>query len=86
MEVRCQCNAVSFQTPTPSPLALYVCHCTRCRLGSGSAFGMSAIFPKFSLPTGAGESLSCYAFVVFPPFCSCEIQTGHGLTGVCGYL
>lgn len=73
MEVRCQCNAVSFQTPTPSPLALYVCHCARCRLRSGSAFGMSAIFPKFSLPAGAGESLSCYALVVIPSFHACEI-------------
>lgn len=79
MEVRCQCNAVSFQTPTPSPLALYICHCTQCRLASASAFGMSAIYPKFSLPAGAGEALSCYALVVFPfPSCSCEFRTCDG--------
>lgn len=84
MEVRCQCNAVSFQTPTPSPLALYICHCTQCRLASASAFGMSAIYPKFSLPTGAGEALSCYALVVFPfPSCSCEFRTCDRWLTVC---
>ena len=59
MDVRCQCNGVHFQTPSPKPLALYICHCGQCRLASGSAFGTSAIFPKFALPTD--QTLACYA-------------------------
>lgn len=59
MEVRCQCHSVQFTTPTPKPLALYVCHCGQCRLQTGSAFGTSAIFPKFPLP--AEQTLACYA-------------------------
>ncbi|KAK4235964.1 Mss4-like protein [Achaetomium macrosporum] len=49
MEVTCQCRAISFTTPTPQPLAVYVCHCTECRKQSASAFGTSAIFPARGL-------------------------------------
>lgn len=49
MQARCQCNTIRFTTPINTPLALYHCHCTQCRLQSGSAFGTSAIFPYFSL-------------------------------------
>lgn len=59
MDVRCQCHSVQFTTPIPKPLALYVCHCGQCRLQTGSAFGTSAIFPKFSLP--GDQTLACYA-------------------------
>ncbi|PKS09881.1 hypothetical protein jhhlp_004504 [Lomentospora prolificans] len=60
MNVSCQCRSVNFQTPTPQPLALYICHCSACRTQTGSAFGTSAIFPKFSLP--ADEKLAVYAY------------------------
>ncbi|KAH7321371.1 Mss4-like protein [Stachybotrys elegans] len=59
MEARCQCGSVRFTTPLPQPLALYVCHCSECRRQTGSAFGASAIFPRFSLPESA--MLSCYS-------------------------
>ncbi|KAI0150898.1 Mss4-like protein [Pestalotiopsis sp. NC0098] len=59
MEAHCQCGAVSFKTPMPKPLALYICHCAECRRQTSSAFGTSAIFPRFPLP--ASEELSCYS-------------------------
>ncbi|KAI0532747.1 glutathione-dependent formaldehyde-activating [Xylaria digitata] len=58
MEAQCQCGAVRFTTPLPKPLALYICHCAECRRQSSSAFGTSAIFPRFELPKT--ELLSCY--------------------------
>ncbi|GAB1310201.1 Glutathione-dependent formaldehyde-activating enzyme [Madurella fahalii] len=58
MEASCQCGAVNFKTPTPKPLALYICHCHDCQLQTSSAFGTSAIFPRFPLPDA--ELLSCY--------------------------
>ncbi|KAI0474666.1 glutathione-dependent formaldehyde-activating [Xylaria cf. heliscus] len=58
MEARCECGAVQFKTPLPRPLALYICHCAECRRQSSSAFGTSAIFPRFPLPKA--ELLSCY--------------------------
>ncbi|KFA64850.1 hypothetical protein S40285_09045 [Stachybotrys chlorohalonatus IBT 40285] len=61
MDARCQCGSVTFKTPLPQPLALYVCHCSECRRQTGSAFGTSAIFPQFSLP--ASDLLSCYTCV-----------------------
>ncbi|KAK7427488.1 hypothetical protein QQZ08_005929 [Neonectria magnoliae] len=60
MEARCQCGAVSFTTPLPQPLALYICHCSECRRQTSSAFGTSAIFPAFSLPDS--DLLSCYRY------------------------
>jgi hypothetical protein len=58
MEARCQCGEVSFKTPLEKPLALYICHCLECRRQTGSAFGTSAIFPRFQLPET--KLLSCY--------------------------
>ncbi|KAK3337288.1 glutathione-dependent formaldehyde-activating [Cercophora scortea] len=58
MNASCQCGAVSFKTPLPKPLALYICHCAECRRQTGSAFGASAIFPRFQFPDA--ELLSCY--------------------------
>ncbi|KAK9775419.1 putative CENP-V/GFA domain-containing protein [Seiridium cardinale] len=59
MEARCQCGAVSFKTPLSKPLALYICHCAECRRQTSSAFGTSAIFPRFALPQT--EELACYS-------------------------
>ncbi|KUJ24589.1 uncharacterized protein LY89DRAFT_25017 [Mollisia scopiformis] len=69
MNVQCQCGAIRFQTPLPKPLAVYICHCDECRRQSSSAFGCSAIFPKFELPGKRGKGkegggqrgLSCYS-------------------------
>lgn len=59
MDASCQCGTIAFKTPLPKPLALYICHCLECRHQSSSAFGISAIFPKFPLP--CKEMLSCYS-------------------------
>lgn len=59
MDGSCQCGAVRFKTPTPQPLIVYHCHCTNCRRQSASAFGTSAIFPAFSLPSD-NPSISVY--------------------------
>ncbi|KAJ6783769.1 hypothetical protein PWT90_07674 [Aphanocladium album] len=58
MDARCHCGAVRFKTPLAAPLATYICHCDTCQKLTSSAFGMSAIFPKFELPES--EMLSCY--------------------------
>jgi len=58
MDASCQCGAVSFKTPLAKPLALYICHCHDCQRQTSSAFGTSAIFPRFQLPDA--ELLSCY--------------------------
>ena len=64
MNVACQCDNITFTTPLPQPLAVYICHCDECRRQSSSAFGCSAIFPKFSLPNAG--LLSCYSYVPSP--------------------
>ncbi|KAF3764532.1 hypothetical protein M406DRAFT_322642 [Cryphonectria parasitica EP155] len=71
MDAACQCGAVTFKTPIGRPLALYICHCAECRRQTSSAFGTSAIFPRFELPdaellsvytrpTVSGQTLYCY--------------------------
>lgn len=71
MEAHCQCGSVTFKTSIPKPLALYICHCESCRRQTGSAFGTSAIFPRFPIPvseklsryarpTASGHTLYCY--------------------------
>ncbi|KAK0669325.1 hypothetical protein QBC41DRAFT_109331 [Cercophora samala] len=50
MNASCQCGSIRFKTPLPKPLALYICHCVACQRQTSSAFGLSAIFPRFSLP------------------------------------
>jgi hypothetical protein len=60
MNVSCQCGLITFQTPLPAPLAVYICHCNECRHQSSSAFGSSSIFPRFSLPASIQPLLSCY--------------------------
>ena len=62
MDASCQCGAVTFKTPLRHPLTLYICHCAECRRQTSSAFGASAIFPRFPLPSKA--LLSCYKYVI----------------------
>ncbi|RXG42220.1 hypothetical protein VDGE_02292 [Verticillium dahliae] len=50
MNVACQCGSIAFRTPTPAPVAVYLCHCNECRRQSSSAFGVSATFPAADLP------------------------------------
>ena len=82
MQATCQCKSVSFTTPLPKPLAAYHCHCTECRKQSGSAYGTSAVFPSFTLPsdqplrcwtrkTDSGVKFHCY-------FCDiCGTRVAH---------
>lgn len=64
-----RCGSIKFTTPLPVPLAVYICHCEECRLQTSSAFGCSAIFPKFPLP--GGEGLSVYSWVWEFLLCLC---------------
>lgn len=50
-----------FTTPLPAPTVVYICHCTLCRHQSSSAFGISAIFPKFSIETPNADSLRMWS-------------------------
>ncbi|KAK2756131.1 hypothetical protein FQN54_005539 [Arachnomyces sp. PD_36] len=50
MEGRCQCHHIKFTTPLPAPLKVYICHCTQCRAQSSSTYGLTAIFPTFTIP------------------------------------
>jgi hypothetical protein len=63
MEACCQCGLVKFTTPVPAPMKIYICHCTECRHQSSSAFGISAIFPMFDIPSPAAENLGIYSRV-----------------------
>ncbi|KAL2353060.1 glutathione-dependent formaldehyde-activating [Cryomyces antarcticus] len=86
MDASCQCDSVKFRTPLSKPLDLYHCHCLECRKQSACAYGTSAIFPKFALPsdqpiscytrkTDSGNTLDCY-------FCSvCGTRVMHSRRG-----
>ena len=60
MLASCQCERVRFVCPLPQPLKIYICHCTRCRHQSSSAFGISAIFPSFDLPSETGPHVEFF--------------------------
>ena len=86
MEARCQCGSVAFETPIPRPLALYICHCHDCRRQSSSAFGTSAIFPRFALPDN--KNISCYSrptssgHILYCYFCKvCGTRLLHATPG-----
>lgn len=98
MEGRCQCGAIQFKTPFSAPLEVFVCHCTECRHQSSSAFGITAVFPRFDMnpsdpsnvgiysrQTLSGRKLDCY-------FCrrcgsrlihKCEGEEKLGVKGGC---
>lgn len=86
MQASCQCGAITFRTPAPTPLKIYVCHCLECRSQSSSAFGISAMFPSFDIPTSESlrsftrptsrrEAMVCY----FCDQCGCRLV--HGGSG-----
>ncbi|OQN97607.1 hypothetical protein B0A48_16471 [Cryoendolithus antarcticus] len=86
MDVKCQCGHIAFQTPTATPITVYHCHCTECRVQSASAFGTSAIFPSagflplsedlrsrlkvWTRPSKDGVVIDCY----FCERCGCRIM------------
>lgn len=41
----CACGGVRFEAQG-DPVDVHVCHCTKCQLRTGSAFGVSVYFPK----------------------------------------
>ena len=61
MDGRCQCGAIQFKTPTPAPSKIYICHCTECRHQSSSAFGISARFPSFEIPSPHPGAISIFS-------------------------
>lgn len=85
LPVSCQCGAISFHTPSPTPSGMAHCHCTECRKQSASAFGTSVYFPSdqvfplspeleeklavFTRPTDSGNTMHCY----FCPKCGVRI-------------
>jgi len=56
----CACGEASI-TVDSAPEIHAVCHCTNCKRRTGSAFGVSAYFPKASVTGRAGETM-VYAF------------------------
>lgn len=62
MKAHCNCGKVTLTLPLPEPLHIHICHCTSCRLQSSSAFGISAIYPFFPLPT-SNRYLACWITV-----------------------
>lgn len=61
MEGRCQCGQIRFTTPTPHPIAIYICHCTECRHQSSSTYGMTALFPSFDLDPPYPGAIAIYS-------------------------
>lgn len=56
----CACRRASV-TVSGEPASLAVCHCTNCRRRTGSAFGVSAYFPRAAVSQVTG-ALSKFAF------------------------
>lgn len=57
---RCACGQAQI-TLDGEPAQHNVCHCANCRCRTGSAFGISAYFPKEAVVERSGE-MACYAF------------------------
>jgi len=49
----CQCGAIRYAIDA-EPVTVYACHCRECQRQSGSAFGLSAIFPAGAVRITAG--------------------------------
>lgn len=50
----CNCGAVRYRVAR-APLTVYICHCHLCQKRTGSAFSLSAVFPREALEITAGE-------------------------------
>ncbi|MGH8612925.1 MAG: GFA family protein, partial [Gammaproteobacteria bacterium] len=57
---KCACKSVSI-TVEGEPKIHAVCHCANCKRCTGSAFGVSAYFPRSSVVATSGET-NLYAF------------------------
>jgi hypothetical protein len=57
---KCACGSVSVSV-SGEPVAHSVCHCNNCKKRTGSAFGISAYFPKQAMASVKGE-MNVYAF------------------------
>lgn len=86
MEGHCQCGAITFHTPLPKPLKIYICHCLDCRHQSSSAFGVSAIFPAFKIEPPSPGAIGVYTTTTDSGkekrclFCSkCGSRLVHGI-------
>lgn len=55
LEATCCCKQLSI-TVTDNPVMNSVCHCTNCKLRTGSAFGISMYFNTGSVVRMTGES------------------------------
>ncbi len=56
----CLCGGVRFQT-TGEPARVAVCHCRYCQLRTGSAFGITVVFPTRFITIHSG-SFDTYAY------------------------
>lgn len=56
----CACGGVSI-TVAGNPTMHGLCHCTNCKRRTGSAFGISAYFPRVAVKAQTGET-QVYAF------------------------
>ena len=55
MTATCACGRTAITVNTP-PSMLGVCHCSNCKRRTGSAFGMSAYFPRKSVVRQEGDT------------------------------
>jgi hypothetical protein len=51
----CQCGAIRYVIDA-EPVTVYACHCRECQRQSGSAFGLSAIFPASAVRITRGPA------------------------------
>ncbi|KAK3936841.1 putative glutathione-dependent formaldehyde-activating enzyme protein [Diplogelasinospora grovesii] len=68
MKIECQCGSVSFQTPTPAPIA-YHCHCPECQKQSARLYfplsaDLQAKLRCWPRPTKEGRTMDCYVRVM----------------------
>lgn len=82
----CQCGALRFRT-TGQPVKAAVCHCRYCQTRTGSAFGVSAYFPRaavqlsgeakdYSFTTESGRSFTTH----FCPTCGSNVLWSLGMS------
>ena len=56
----CQCGAVRYST-TDTPARAMACHCTACKLRTGSVYGVGVYFEESDVEIEQGD-LKCYRF------------------------
>lgn len=82
----CQCGALRYKTEG-QPVKAAVCHCRYCQTRTGSAFGVSAYFPReavqvtgavkdYSFTTESGRSFTTH----FCPTCGSNVLWSLGMS------